>query len=145
MSHLNLNIYKYIVGIDEVNNATLSLEGALVDNQRIEYCYSHLRYLWRAIKYVLNNELKSTTVLLFELLAIQVTNVRIFFLKFTYPYKSWVAHFLLGQVNPIKRSLSHLLSELLKIWIPFNNNSLLLSNLGGFDSFLFWEQERCKH
>ncbi|XP_062172006.1 beta-glucosidase 13-like [Alnus glutinosa] len=37
-------------GIDEVNNATLSLEEALVDNQRIEYYYSHLRYLWRAIK-----------------------------------------------------------------------------------------------
>jgi beta-glucosidase len=50
MSHLNLNIYKYIVGIDEVNNTTLSLEDALVVNQRIEYYYSHLRYLWRAIK-----------------------------------------------------------------------------------------------
>ncbi|KAE8037053.1 hypothetical protein FH972_009678 [Carpinus fangiana] len=36
-------------GIDEVNNATLSLEAALVDNQRIEYYYSHLWYLRKAI------------------------------------------------------------------------------------------------
>jgi beta-glucosidase len=43
------NIYNYIVGIDEVNNATLSLEEALVDNQRIEYYYSHLWYLRKAI------------------------------------------------------------------------------------------------
>jgi hypothetical protein len=48
--NLNLNIYNYIVGIDEVNNATLSLEEALVDNQRIEYYYSHLWYLRKAIK-----------------------------------------------------------------------------------------------
>ncbi|XP_030953800.1 beta-glucosidase 12-like isoform X1 [Quercus lobata] len=37
-------------GVDEFNNATLSLEEALVDNQRIEYYHSHLWYLLRAIK-----------------------------------------------------------------------------------------------
>jgi beta-glucosidase len=47
---LNLNNYNYIVGIDEVNNASLSLKEALVDNQRIEYSQSHLWYLRKAIK-----------------------------------------------------------------------------------------------
>ncbi|XP_035546353.1 beta-glucosidase 12-like isoform X4 [Juglans regia] len=37
-------------GIDEFNNATLSLEEALVDNQRIEYYFSHLWYLQKAIR-----------------------------------------------------------------------------------------------
>ncbi|XP_030953635.1 beta-glucosidase 12-like [Quercus lobata] len=37
-------------GIDEFNNATLSLKEALVDNQRIEYYDKHLQYLLRAIK-----------------------------------------------------------------------------------------------
>ncbi|XP_040994451.1 beta-glucosidase 12-like isoform X7 [Juglans microcarpa x Juglans regia] len=37
-------------GIDEFNNATLSLEEALVDNQRIEYYCSHLWYLQKAIR-----------------------------------------------------------------------------------------------
>ncbi|XP_050276671.1 beta-glucosidase 12-like isoform X2 [Quercus robur] len=37
-------------GIDEFNNATLSLKEALVDNFRIDYYYNHLQYLHRAIK-----------------------------------------------------------------------------------------------
>ncbi|GMY16393.1 beta-glucosidase 12-like [Fagus crenata] len=37
-------------GIDEFNNATLTLEEALLDNQRVEYYHSHLRNLLRAIK-----------------------------------------------------------------------------------------------
>ncbi|KAE8037055.1 hypothetical protein FH972_009680 [Carpinus fangiana] len=37
-------------GIDEVNNASLSLKEALVDNQRIEYYHSHLLYLRKAIE-----------------------------------------------------------------------------------------------
>ncbi|KAG6679370.1 hypothetical protein I3842_14G127600 [Carya illinoinensis] len=37
-------------GIDGINNATLSLEEALVDNQRIEYYCSHLWYLQKAIR-----------------------------------------------------------------------------------------------
>nr|POF25857.1 beta-glucosidase 12 [Quercus suber] len=37
-------------GIDEFNNATLSLKEALVDNFRIDYYYRHLQYLHRAIK-----------------------------------------------------------------------------------------------
>ncbi|KAE8037054.1 hypothetical protein FH972_009679 [Carpinus fangiana] len=37
-------------GIDEANNASLSLKEALVDNQRIEYYQSHLWYLRKAIK-----------------------------------------------------------------------------------------------
>ncbi|KAI7982189.1 Beta-glucosidase 12 [Camellia lanceoleosa] len=37
-------------GIDEVNNATLSLEEALVDNMRIHYYYHHLSFLLQAIK-----------------------------------------------------------------------------------------------
>ncbi|KAJ0083443.1 hypothetical protein Patl1_29843 [Pistacia atlantica] len=37
-------------GIDEANNATLSLEEALVDNMRIDYYYQHLSFLQRAIK-----------------------------------------------------------------------------------------------
>jgi beta-glucosidase len=52
MFHLNLkyqSIYNYIVGIDESNNATLSLEEALIDKLRIEYYYGHLSYLRRAI------------------------------------------------------------------------------------------------
>ncbi|XP_059429574.1 beta-glucosidase 12-like [Corylus avellana] len=41
-------------GIDEADNATLSLKEALVDNQRIEYYHSHLWYLRKAIKYGVN-------------------------------------------------------------------------------------------
>ncbi|KAJ9177253.1 hypothetical protein P3X46_012490 [Hevea brasiliensis] len=37
-------------GIDEFNNATLSLEEALVDEVRIDYYYHHLYFLERAIK-----------------------------------------------------------------------------------------------
>uniref|UniRef100_A0A2P2K1I3 Beta-glucosidase 12-like n=1 Tax=Rhizophora mucronata TaxID=61149 RepID=A0A2P2K1I3_RHIMU len=37
-------------GIDEYNNATLTLEEALVDTMRIDYYYGHLSYLLRAIK-----------------------------------------------------------------------------------------------
>ncbi|KAK4542943.1 hypothetical protein RGQ29_033164 [Quercus rubra] len=37
-------------GVDEINNATLSVEEALADNQRIKYQHSHLWYLLRAIK-----------------------------------------------------------------------------------------------
>uniref|UniRef100_A0A7N2KL33 Beta-glucosidase n=1 Tax=Quercus lobata TaxID=97700 RepID=A0A7N2KL33_QUELO len=37
-------------GIDEFNNATLSLKEALVDPQRIDYYHKHLLYLHRAIK-----------------------------------------------------------------------------------------------
>nr|CAN64433.1 hypothetical protein VITISV_000936 [Vitis vinifera] len=37
-------------GIDEVNNSTLSLKEALVDNLRIYYYYHHLSYLKSAIK-----------------------------------------------------------------------------------------------
>ncbi|GFZ20734.1 beta glucosidase 13 [Actinidia rufa] len=37
-------------GVDEVNNATLSLEEALVDNMRIDYYYHHLSFLSQAIK-----------------------------------------------------------------------------------------------
>ncbi|KAM3692664.1 hypothetical protein ACJW31_08G106000 [Castanea mollissima] len=37
-------------GVDEINNATLSLEEALVDKQRIKYHRSHLRHVLRAIK-----------------------------------------------------------------------------------------------
>ncbi|XP_040991054.1 beta-glucosidase 12-like [Juglans microcarpa x Juglans regia] len=37
-------------GIDEFNNASLSLEEALADNHRIEYHHAHLSYLQRAIK-----------------------------------------------------------------------------------------------
>ncbi|XP_052178440.1 beta-glucosidase 12-like [Diospyros lotus] len=37
-------------GVDEVNNATLSLEEALMDYMRIEYYYSHLSFLLQAIK-----------------------------------------------------------------------------------------------
>uniref|UniRef100_A0A2N9G7W5 Beta-glucosidase n=1 Tax=Fagus sylvatica TaxID=28930 RepID=A0A2N9G7W5_FAGSY len=37
-------------GIDEFNNATLTLEEALVDNHRVEYYHSHLWNLLSAIK-----------------------------------------------------------------------------------------------
>ncbi|GFZ18207.1 beta glucosidase 15 [Actinidia rufa] len=37
-------------GVDEVNNATLSLDDALVDNQRINYYHDHLSFLRRAIE-----------------------------------------------------------------------------------------------
>ncbi|GMP91388.1 hypothetical protein CsSME_00042112 [Camellia sinensis var. sinensis] len=37
-------------GIDEANNATLSLEEALADNMRIHYYYHHLSFLLQAIK-----------------------------------------------------------------------------------------------
>ncbi|XP_059628849.1 beta-glucosidase 13-like [Cornus florida] len=37
-------------GIDEVNNATLPLKEALIDNFRVEYYYRHLAFLHRAIK-----------------------------------------------------------------------------------------------
>ncbi|THG15997.1 hypothetical protein TEA_002474 [Camellia sinensis var. sinensis] len=37
-------------GIDEANNATLSLEEALADNTRIHYYYHHLSFLLQAIK-----------------------------------------------------------------------------------------------
>ncbi|XP_031282531.1 beta-glucosidase 12-like [Pistacia vera] len=37
-------------GIDEANNATLSLEEALVDDMRIDYYYQHLSFLQKAIK-----------------------------------------------------------------------------------------------
>ncbi|KAF3452587.1 hypothetical protein FNV43_RR03020 [Rhamnella rubrinervis] len=37
-------------GVDEFNDPKLSLEEALVDNQRIDYHYRHLYYLRRAIK-----------------------------------------------------------------------------------------------
>ncbi|KAB1227611.1 Non-cyanogenic beta-glucosidase [Morella rubra] len=40
-------------GIDEFNNATLTLEEALIDNQRIEYYHSHLWYLRKAMKITL--------------------------------------------------------------------------------------------
>jgi hypothetical protein len=41
------------VGIDELNDPTLSLEESLADTARIDYYYSHLYYLQTAIKYVL--------------------------------------------------------------------------------------------
>ncbi|XP_058200009.1 beta-glucosidase 12-like isoform X3 [Rhododendron vialii] len=41
-------------GIDEVNNSTLSLDEALVDNQRIYYYHHHLSFLLRAIKEEVN-------------------------------------------------------------------------------------------
>ncbi|KAK9999879.1 hypothetical protein SO802_019482 [Lithocarpus litseifolius] len=50
----NPQIYITENGIDEFNNATLSLEEALVDNQRIDYYYSHLLYLHSAIKHGVN-------------------------------------------------------------------------------------------
>ncbi|XP_047326883.1 beta-glucosidase 12-like [Impatiens glandulifera] len=37
-------------GVDEVNNGTLSLEEALVDNMRIDYYYQHLLFLNQAIE-----------------------------------------------------------------------------------------------
>lgn len=37
-------------GIDEVNNKTLSLEEALIDNMRIDYYYRHLSFLREAIR-----------------------------------------------------------------------------------------------
>ncbi|CAL5426244.1 unnamed protein product [Camellia sinensis] len=37
-------------GVDEANNATLSLEEALADNMRIHYYYHHLSFLLQAIK-----------------------------------------------------------------------------------------------
>ncbi|KAL5832122.1 hypothetical protein ACOSQ3_017550 [Xanthoceras sorbifolium] len=37
-------------GVDEANNATISLEEALVDNMRIDYYYKHLSFLKRTIK-----------------------------------------------------------------------------------------------
>ncbi|KAF5183152.1 Beta-glucosidase [Thalictrum thalictroides] len=37
-------------GIDELNNSTLSLKEALIDNMRIDYHYRHLKYLLRATK-----------------------------------------------------------------------------------------------
>lgn len=37
-------------GIDEFNDPRLSLKEALIDNHRIEYYYSHLYYLQKAIK-----------------------------------------------------------------------------------------------
>jgi hypothetical protein len=40
----------HITGIDELNDASLLLEEALVDNHRIDYFYCHLKYLNRAIK-----------------------------------------------------------------------------------------------
>jgi beta-glucosidase len=40
----------HITGIDELNDASLSLEEALVDNHRIDYFYRHFKYLNRAIK-----------------------------------------------------------------------------------------------
>ncbi|XP_059429569.1 beta-glucosidase 12-like isoform X2 [Corylus avellana] len=46
----NPQIYITENGIDEFNNASLSLEEALVDNHRIDYFYRHLKYLNRAIK-----------------------------------------------------------------------------------------------
>lgn len=39
-----------ILGIDEVNNATLSLEEALEDNKRVDYFRGHLSFLLQAIK-----------------------------------------------------------------------------------------------
>jgi beta-glucosidase len=44
------------VGIDELNDPTLSLEESLADTARIDYYYSHLYYLQTAIKYVLWNK-----------------------------------------------------------------------------------------
>ncbi|KAI8526285.1 hypothetical protein RHMOL_Rhmol13G0296600 [Rhododendron molle] len=41
-------------GIDEVNNLTLSLDEALVDNQRIYYYHHHLFFLLRAIREEVN-------------------------------------------------------------------------------------------
>ncbi|GLU19412.1 hypothetical protein SLE2022_356650 [Rubroshorea leprosula] len=39
-----------IVGVDEVNNSTLPLEEALVDNDRIYYYQQHLSFLQSAIQ-----------------------------------------------------------------------------------------------
>ena len=38
------------IGIDELNDPTLSLEEALADSSRIDYFYDHLYYLQSAIK-----------------------------------------------------------------------------------------------
>ncbi|PIA43746.1 hypothetical protein AQUCO_01800060v1 [Aquilegia coerulea] len=46
----NPTIYITENGIDEMNNSTLSLKEALVDNMRIDYHYRHLKFLLRAIK-----------------------------------------------------------------------------------------------
>ncbi|KAJ9139724.1 hypothetical protein P3X46_030431 [Hevea brasiliensis] len=43
-------IYVTENGIDEYNNATLTLEEALIDNMRIDYYYRHLSFLEKAIK-----------------------------------------------------------------------------------------------
>ncbi|KAA8528127.1 hypothetical protein F0562_035622 [Nyssa sinensis] len=39
-----------LTGVDEVNNSTLSLKDALVDNWRIDYHYRHLSFIRQAIK-----------------------------------------------------------------------------------------------
>ncbi|KAB1209600.1 Beta-glucosidase 12 [Morella rubra] len=46
----NPKIYITENGIDELNNATLSLKEALIDTQRIKYYHSHLWYLRSAMK-----------------------------------------------------------------------------------------------
>lgn len=50
----NLNVkrwrYVHIIGYDEYNDPTLSLEEALVDTYRIDYYYRHLYYLQSAIR-----------------------------------------------------------------------------------------------
>lgn len=48
----NCYICTYVVGYDEYNDPTLSLEEALLDTQRIDYYYRHLYYLQSAIRYV---------------------------------------------------------------------------------------------
>lgn len=44
------NIIQCIVGVDEVNNATLPLKEALIDNMRINYHRAHLSFIQLAIK-----------------------------------------------------------------------------------------------
>ncbi|KAL7113341.1 hypothetical protein ACP275_04G055500 [Erythranthe tilingii] len=46
----NPTIYITENGIDEINNSTLSLEEALVDNMRVDYFYRHLSYVQKAIQ-----------------------------------------------------------------------------------------------
>lgn len=50
MNYRNPVIYITENGIDEFNDASLSLEESLADNNRIDYYYHHLRYLKSAIK-----------------------------------------------------------------------------------------------
>lgn len=47
-----MNLY---LGMDDLDDPTISLEKALEDTMRINYFYDHLYYLQTAIRYVSSN------------------------------------------------------------------------------------------